>query len=355
MGPPTAATRVGPPPPAAPPPTRRRWPLIAGILVLLLAVAAAAFVFLGGDEAKAVTIPSVQGQPAAQAERTLRDLGLDVRVSQVEDPTVEVGLAIGTDPPAGAEANEGDTVILRVSAGPGDVDVPDVTGQAEADATAALRAEGFTVAVRREASDDVEEGRVISQSPEGGGQAASGSEVTIVVSSGPEQVTVPSLRRLDQASAEARIRDAGLEVGSVTFQPSEAAEGTVIAQDPSATATVDPGTRVNIVIAQAPSTVPVPSVIGNTATDARFKLEQAGFEVLSDTAESDEPVGNVIDQNPAAGTQVAPGTPITITVSNGPTADTGGSGVPAPPPSGEDARPGNGKGNAYGRRYRGDG
>jgi len=157
---------------------------------------------------------------------------------------------------------------------------------------------------------------------------------------------VPSLRGLDQAAAEQKIRGAGLEVGSVTFQASEATAGTVIAQDPGATAKVDPGTRVNIVIAQAQSTIEVPNVVGNLASDAQFKLDQAGFNVVSDTAESDEPVGEVIEQNPSAGTQVAPGTTITITVSNGPSADTGGSAVPAPPPSGDQGQggtPGNGK------------
>jgi beta-lactam-binding protein with PASTA domain len=145
---------------------------------------------------------------------------------------------------------------------------------------------------------------------------------------------------VDQATAEARIRDARLEVGSVTFQPSEATEGTVIAQDPAATAKVDPGTRVNIVIAQAASTIAVPDVVGNLASDAKFKLENAGFNVISDTAESDQPVGTVIEQNPAAGTQVArDSTTITITVSNGPAADTGGAVVPAPPPG----QGGNGK------------
>jgi serine/threonine-protein kinase len=337
MGAATGATRVAPPPPPSePPPSRRRWPVIAGALVLLLAIAAAAFVFLSGDEEKAVTIPPVNGQPAAQAQRALEDLGLEVDVRRVTDPDVEEGLAIDTDPGAGEEAREGDTVILRVSSGPGDVPVPDVVDQSESDATAALRAQEFQVNVEREASEDVEEGRVVRQSPEGGRQAERGSEVTIVVSTGPEQVEVPSLRGLDQATAEGRIRDRGLEVGSVTFQPSEADEGTVIAQDPGATAMVDPGTRVNIVIAQAASTIPVPDVIGNTATDARFKLEQAGFRVISDTGESDQPVGTVIAQNPSAGTQVARDTTITITVSNGPSAGTGGSGVPAPPPSGDE-------------------
>ena len=216
MGPTTGATRVGPPPPASAPPRRRRWPMIAGILVVLLAIAAGAFVFFSGDEAKAVTMPPVAGQSAADAERSLRDLGLEVDVRRVIDPNVEEGEAIDTDPAAGQEAHEGDTVILRVSAGPGDTPVPDVTDRTVDDATALLRAQDFTVRVQEEASDDVDEGLVIRSVPGAGENAPNGSEVTIVVSSGPGQVAVPSLRGVNQATAEQRIRGAGLEVGSIT-------------------------------------------------------------------------------------------------------------------------------------------
>ena len=335
MGPPTGTTRVGPPPPEAPPP-RRRWPIIAGILVVLLAIAAGAFVFLSADEARAVVIPPVAGQSGAEAEQALRDLNLEVDVRPITDPTVATGQAIDTDPAAGEEAREGDTVILRVSAGPGDTTVPDVTDRQEDAATAALRAQDFVVNVQTEASDDVDEGVVVRQNPVGGEEAQRGSRVTIVVSSGPGQVEVPSLRGLQQSDAEQRIRDAGLEVGSVTTRPSDSAdEGTVLEQDPGATASVDRGSRVNLVIAAAPSTIEVPNVIGNLASDAKFKLVQAGFTVTSETAESDEAVGTVIDQNPSAGLMVATGSTVTITVSNGP-ASTSGDLVPAPPPGGGD-------------------
>jgi serine/threonine-protein kinase len=68
----------------------------------------------------------------------------------------------------------------------------------------------------------------------------------------------------------------------------------------------------------------VPEVVGNSAEEARFKLEQAGFLVTSDSAESGEPAGTVIATSPPAGTSVAPGSRIVITVSNGPTGDTSG-------------------------------
>jgi eukaryotic-like serine/threonine-protein kinase len=104
------------------------------------------------------------------------------------------------------------------------------------------------------------------------------------------------------------------------------------------------------VAAAAPSTIAVPPVVGNTATAAKSKLENAGFRVISDTAPSDTaPVGNVIDQTPPANEQVAPGSTITITVSSGPASST----VPAPPPSSTSPGQSKDKGNGHGRGPKG--
>jgi beta-lactam-binding protein with PASTA domain len=109
----------------------------------------------------------------------------------------------------------------------------------------------------------------------------------------------------------------------------------VIEQDPGPTAQVDRGSSVDLVLAAAPADVTVPNVIGNTASDATVKLENAGFAVTSSEAESDQPAGIVIDQSPAPQTQVEPGRPINITVSLGPGAGTSGQGGPQPPPPGD--------------------
>ena len=329
----TAATRVaGPPPPQDPPRGRRRmWAIIAAILVLLVVGGVAAAMLLSGGDAASATVPDVAGQPAAQARATLTDAKFEVNLRTVTNADVDEGLAIDTDPPAGTVATEGDTVVLRVSGGPGDTTVPDVTGKPEATATAQLAAAGFEVKSQSKASSDVAEGLVISQDPAGAATAEKGSTVTIVVSSGAEQVDVPDVTGQSQSGAEQTLRDAGLVPSASTSPSSEDEPGTVISQDPSG-GKADRGSTVNIVVATAPANVTVPSVIGNTATDARFKLENSGFKVTSDTADSAEPAGTVIDQNPAAGTSVAPGSRIVITVSNGPVATTT-SGVPAPPPT----------------------
>jgi len=333
MDPVTGATRVGPPPPEEPPPSRRRWPWIVGALVVLAAAAIAAFLLLSGDDARAVTIPPVAGQSAADAQQTLEDAGLVVQVRTVTDGDVDEGQAIGTEPPAGEQVDEGDTVTLNVSGGPGDATVPDVVGESEEAATAALQRAGFDADVQQEASDDVDEGLVIRQSPAGDAQAERGSSVAIVVSTGPERVSVPDVRQQSLDSAEAELNGAGLSVGNVTDRPNEDfSEGTVIAQDPGPTAEVERGSSVDLVVAAAPADVTVPDVIGNTAGDATLKLENAGFQVTSSEAESAEPAGIVIDQSPAPNTQVEPGRPINITVSLGTGAGTSGQGGAQPPP-----------------------
>jgi serine/threonine-protein kinase len=347
MDPVTGPTRVGPPPPDEPPAgQRRRWPWIVAGIVLLAAIAAAAFLLLGND-ANAVTIPSVAGQSEAEARQTLEDAGLGVEVQRVTSAE-EAGRAVGTDPPGGSEVDEGDTVTLRVSDGPGLTSVPDVVGDNEADATAALRREEFAVDVQQEASTDVDEGIVIRQSPAAGAQAEVGSSVTIVVSSGPESVSVPDVQQQDFESAEGEINGAGLVVGNVSREPNENfPEGTVIRQSPGPGASVAEGSAVDLVLAAALDTVPVPPIVGNTVSAAETKLANAGFDVDTQDVSSDEPAGNVVGSDPAEGTQVEPGSTITIFVSLGPSGgdpgslgeggrngggDSGGGGGAQPPP-----------------------
>ncbi len=328
MDPVTGPTRIAPPPPPDEPPgggRRRRWPWIVAGIVLLAAAIVAGVLLLGGDDAKAVTIPPVAGQSAADAQQALEDLGLTVTIDNITDSDVARGQAISTDPPEGSSVNEGDTVTLRVSSGPGLATVPDVTGDEEAAATAELQRADFEVDSREEASNDVDQGVVIRQSPTGGSQANVGSSVTIVVSSGPEDVSVPDVRNRSLNSAEATLNGAGLEVGNVTEEPSSSASpGTVIRQDPGPTARVPEGSSVDLVVVSAPQQVTVPNIVGNTATDAQTKLQNAGFEVVTEEVASSEPAGTVVSSDPSAGTSVSPGSTITISVSSGSPSGRGG-------------------------------
>jgi len=104
---------------------------------------------------------------------------------------VPAGSVIAQDP-TGGEAEQGSTVNLAISTGPGDTAVPDVVGQKEGSATSQLEKDGFTVTVEQAADLTVPSGDVISQSPAGGSTAPPGSAVTIVVSTGPAVVDTPA-------------------------------------------------------------------------------------------------------------------------------------------------------------------
>ena len=155
---------------------------------------------------------------------------------------------------------EGSPVDLVISSGPQMVTVPNVGGLAQAAATTALTGAKLKVGtVTQQTSDTVATGSVISQDPAIGSSVAQGSPVNLVISSGPQMVTVPNVEGLTQAAATAAMTRAKLTVGTVT------ATGKIISQDPASGSSVALGSPVNLVmcvISLGPQMVTVPNVGG---------------------------------------------------------------------------------------------
>lgn len=128
-----------------------------------------------------VDVPDTVGTNVTDARARLRDLGLRVRVMRVVAPD-PAGTVVGQSPQRGARVREGATVTLRVSTGPSEVAVPDVTGLDEATARSELEDAGFEVRVTEESTaDPAEDGLVRAQSPAGGTSAREGAVVTITI------------------------------------------------------------------------------------------------------------------------------------------------------------------------------
>jgi eukaryotic-like serine/threonine-protein kinase len=128
------------------------------------------------------TVPDVTGQNAAQAANVLGAAGLGYEEAREPSDTVEEGLVVRTDPPAGAEVGAGATVTVFLSSGPADVAVPSVVGLSQDAATTALRNEGFEVQVSEETtSDEDAHGQVLSQEPGANTEVQPGATVTITV------------------------------------------------------------------------------------------------------------------------------------------------------------------------------
>ena len=269
-----------------------------------------------------VTVPNVEGLTDA-ATTAIAGAKLTVgTVTQQSSNTVAAGNVISQDPASGSSAAQGSPVSLVISSGPQMVAVPNVEGLTQAAATAAITGAKLTVgAVTQQTSDTVATGKVISQDPASGSSVAQGSPVNLVISSGPQMVTVPNVEGLTQDAATTAITAAKLTVGAVTQQTrNTVAAGNVIFQDPASGNSVAQGSQVNLVISSGPQMVTVPKVEGLTQDAATTAITAAKLTVGTVTQQTSNTVaaGNVISQDPASGNSVAQGSPVNLVISSGP-------------------------------------
>lgn len=186
------AARVQVAPPEKPKSRVWAWVLVALVVVALaaLGVAWATGVFDKEPVAKQVAVPNLVGMTEEGATTALEQAGLKVgKVTNELSDKGPSGTVVKQDPAAGKEVAEGATVALTVSSGasPSPIPtlaIPDVVGATQSAAVQTLGEAGFVVVIAEEASL-TPAGEVVSQSPAAGVMAASGSKVTITVSTGP--------------------------------------------------------------------------------------------------------------------------------------------------------------------------
>jgi beta-lactam-binding protein with PASTA domain len=310
-----AAPAAAPPPPAAPREEEKRrrrswrWAIIAVLIAGLLGLAVWAL-----TRPAHVTVPSVTNQDVESATATLEDDGFEVEVN--ESPNLRApGTVLEQDPTAGEQADEGSTVTLSVSSGPGVARIPRVAGLTERDATEKLQRAGFRVEPKQRFSEDVTSGRVIGTIPKQGTKLEQDQIVTLLVSKGSNLVAVPSVLNLQQDDAEAEIEDAGL-LANVETETSDAPEGAVFAQNPDPGGAVEVGSEVTITVSTGPEEVAVPSVIGDTQQAGRATLRAEGLKVDVSKENVTDPGddGVIIEQTPPGGASVPPGTTVSIVI-----------------------------------------
>ena len=202
--------------------------------------------------------------------------------------------------------------------------VPNVISLKQADAEKAIIASGLILGeVKKEASDTVPLGCVISQDPAALTSAKANSKVNLVVSSGKAEakdVAVPDLKGKTQEEAEKALSDVKLIGVASNPEESDAVKpGQVFKQSIEAGKTVKEGTKVAFTVALAPAESTVPNVVGLARNDAKDAIGKAdlGFDAV--TAYDDKVAeGKVISQSIPAGTKVKSGTTVAVTVSLGP-------------------------------------
>jgi serine/threonine-protein kinase len=238
----------------------RNYAIALAILLALLLLAgfllARNLGYLGGNAA--FNLPNVVGQPAAQAAATLQSDGLVVH-KQNEQSNKTVGTVVSTNPAANSLVSKGDTVTLKVAVPfpVQQVPVPQgITNTSLSTAETLLTNAGLQYSVTYK-SNPAPNGTVLSASPSSGTNVNPGSIVVLTVSSGPANVSVPNVVGMSQSQAGAVLGQAGLTVGSVSFQPSSSySSGQVIQSNPGSGTLVSPGTAVNLAVSTGPPPPP---------------------------------------------------------------------------------------------------
>ncbi|QGQ17960.1 Stk1 family PASTA domain-containing Ser/Thr kinase [Cellulomonas sp. JZ18] len=203
------------------------------------------------------------------------------------------------------------------------VTVPSVAGQPQEQALETIRAANLDPVPQQRADDDVPAGAAIGTEPGEGEEVEAGSDVTVLISTGPSEVTVPSVAGSTEEEAVRILEDANLVVADnrETERHPTVPRGQVVRTDPAEGTPVSAGTTVTLYVSDG--TVTVPNVTGQNIEDATTALREAGLQVSTfEEPTEDQPEGTVVSQDRAEGAIVPQGTTVNLGVAAPPTTAT---------------------------------
>lgn len=200
-----------------------------------------------------------------------------------------------------------------------DVQVPDVRGQVSADAIAALQNHGFKTRTLQKPDSTIPPDHVIGTDPNANASVAAGDEITINVSTGPEQREVPDVSSMTYSDAVTKLKAAGFSKFKQANSPSTPESlGKVIGTNPPANQTSAITNVITVIVGSGPETKQVPDVGGQTVDVAQKNLTVYGFSKFSQAqVDSSRPAGEVIGTNPPKGQTVPVDSVIELQVSKG--------------------------------------
>ena len=289
------------------------------------------------DTSDKATIPMVNvvGLYKTAAEEELKKAGFTAyTIETATDDKVEEGYVISQSVDEGTAIPADKKIVITVSEGKEDVEVPNVTGYSDDQATTLLTEAGFVVTHGYEYDDTVEKNKVISQSPEGKTMQKSGSTVKIIISNGKEveEVEVPNLVGKSESKAADLLEKAGLS-GKVSHANSdEVKKGQVISQDVSVGSSVEKGSTVGYVISDGPEKVTYSvkftgsitnsgfdfATFGNVTVNVTYTVGDATYKLYSGAAGEDSFPLDIGSADPIGGLSQNSGTfAVTITDSDG--------------------------------------
>jgi serine/threonine-protein kinase len=235
---------------------------VLGLLILAILAVAGYLIWnaMQNREAPAepIAFTNVVGRPIDEAEATLRAEGFDVQRADPETSDQPPGIVIATDPPPGDLVPSGSVITLIPSGGPATVRVPSLEGQSVEQAAQTLTDAGLNLGAQaQEPSDTIAPNLVIRSDPAANAEVPEGSQVAVVVSSGPAPLRVPNVQGLDEDDARDTLANfcptpPCLRANTTGQFSTEAPEGEVISQNPPPNTEVARDSTVELVISDGP-------------------------------------------------------------------------------------------------------
>ena len=227
---------------------KRKWPWV--LLLMISVIGIMAFAFLHSSP-KEVQVPDVTNLTEAAAKIKLADAKLNVTdVIQVQSDEVESGKVIETNPKAGSTVKEKSKVILKVSSGKEAITMKDYRNKTYEAARDELKKLGFTVERKDENSDNVDSGKVISQSI-APNQKVEGKDtvITLVVSKGENSIKMANLKGYTREGAIEYASANNLNL-TITEEENDATVDTVVSQSIREGSEIKKGAPLTIVLSK---------------------------------------------------------------------------------------------------------
>ena len=228
--------------------------LIAAAVVVFLGFAVGAFFAFGKFWSMAeVQVPDVKAKPMTLAKQLLETSNLRVNIVEQFDATVTAGQVISQSPEAGAIVKEQRIITIYVSKGGEELTMPNVKGLSRLSAENKLKKMGLVIGNVYEKVSDQDAWTVLEQEPVAGHKIQKGQSVDLTVSKGKQikLVRVPNFTGGTLDNAKDQLKQLKLSLGTVTYEKSRQASGTVLRQTPSAGTDVDEGTTVDFVLSES--------------------------------------------------------------------------------------------------------
>ena len=222
-----------------------------------------------------------------------------------------------------------------------EINVPDVVGKSSVVAQQILEDKNLRVKIVEANDDSVPAGQVVSQYPEAGAKVKEQRLVTITVSKGGQELTMPDLKSMSRSNAEEKLKKMGLKLGAVFEENAKEPAGTVINQDPRSGSKITKGQTVDITVSlgEKKKEITVQNYTGLSVDSAKSNLEANGLSlgVISEEA-STRPKGTVIGQSPSAGSTTTEGGSVSLIISSGSSGGAKSDNNQAPTPSAATAK-----------------